>query len=105
MKIKKDYGQGITSIDILNVNMLEVRQMIELKNRINDVLVNHSEGHEKKIYISDDDLTLMCAVLRTFVGDVETSMTSSFDATLKMMKEEEIQHQLDRADDVASNGI
>jgi len=102
MKTNKNYGKGITSIDIIDVNMLEVRQMNELKNRINDVLVNHKEKKEKKIYLSDDDLTLMYAILRTFVQDCDSSMTSSFDETLKEMAKEDEQHKLDEADDHAS---
>ena len=102
MKTNKNYGQGVTSIDIIDVNMLEVRQMNELKNKINDVLVNHKEKKEKKIYLSDDDLTLMYAILRTFTKDVDSSMTSSFDETLKEMEKAYEQHKLDEADDYAS---
>lgn len=83
MKILKNHGTGVVSYDINNVNLNEMRQMHELKNRINDVLDSHKPESKEKKYINDDDLKLMHAVLSVFTKDYEGNTESAFDAFLK----------------------
>lgn len=83
MNIKKRTNVGIVGYDIDNVNLNEMRQMSELKNRINEVLISHEPEAKKKKYVSDDDLKLMHAVLSVFTRDYEGNVESAFDTFLK----------------------
>ena len=87
LKFKKDYG--IVSTDVRDINNREMRQMHELKNRINDVLDSHKPDSKEKKYISDDDLKLMRAILRVFTRAYSSTQTSAFDDELKAIDEEE----------------
>lgn len=83
MNIKKRTGVGVVGYDIDSVNLNEMRQMSELKNRIKDVLDSHKPETKEKKYINDDDLKLMHAVLSVFTKDYEGGTESAFDAFLK----------------------
>lgn len=83
MKIKGNKSYGIVSTDVIDINNKEMQQMYELKNRIKNVLDSHKEGSEKKEYVSDDDLTLMHAVLSVFTKEYADTQTSAFDDFLK----------------------
>jgi hypothetical protein len=87
LKFKKDYG--IVSTDVRDINNREMRQMFELKNRINDVLDSHKPEAKERKYISDDDLQLMRAILRVFTREYASTQTSAFDDELKAINEEE----------------
>ena len=87
LKFKKDYG--IVSTDVRDINNREMRQMFELKNRINDVLDSHKPEAKEKKYISDDDLKLMRAILSVFTREYSSTQTSAFDDELKAIDEEE----------------
>lgn len=87
LKFKKDYG--VVSTDVRDINNREMRQMFELKNRINDVLASHKPNSKKKKYISDDDLKLTSAILRVFTREYAATQTSAFDDELKDIDEEE----------------
>jgi hypothetical protein len=87
LKFKKDFG--IVSTDVRDINNREMRQMFELKNRINDVLDSHKPEAKEKKYISDDDLQLMRAILRVFTREYASTQTSAFDDELKAINEEE----------------
>lgn len=102
MKTSKNYGDGLVSVDVYDINMTEVKQMLDLNDRICEVLINHMQKDEKRVYISDNDLKLMSAILRVFTKDCAIESSSSFNNELKQMDEEEKQMQLDRADDYAS---
>lgn len=83
------------SVDILDINAVEMRQMCELEQRIAEVLfthINKVDGNGKpmkKQYLSDDELRKMRAILYTFTRDYHSSTESMFDATLKELKEQE----------------
>ena len=87
LKFKKDYG--IVSTDVRDINNREMRQMFELKNRINDVLDSHKPEAKEKKYIGDDDLKLMRAILSVFTREYSSTQTSAFDDELKAVDEEE----------------
>lgn len=89
MEIKLNSRFCVTSTDVRDINNLEMRQMFELKNRINDVLDSHKPEAKEKKYISDDDLKLMKAILRVFTREYSSTQTSTFDDELKVIDEEE----------------
>lgn len=89
MEIKLNNDYCICSTDVRNINNKEMRQMFELKNRINDVLDSHKPEAKEKKYISDDDLQLMRAILRVFTKEYSSTQKSAFDDELKVINEEE----------------
>lgn len=95
MKIKGNKSYGIVSTDVIDINNKEMSQMYELKNRIDDVLISHKPGSEKKKYISDDDLKLMHAVLSVFTKEYEPTQTSAFDDFLKDVEKQLKQQAVD----------
>lgn len=102
MRINKNYGEGVTSLDILNLNMVEVRQMVEMKQHIAEVLNSHNDKETKNKYLSDDDLKLLHAMLVVFTKEIELESSSAFTAELKAIEEA---HQTDVADDFASKEV
>lgn len=74
---------GITAQDI---NMKELRQMQELKTRIEDVLKSHAPESKEKKYIDDDDLKLMRAILHVFTKEYSATQASAFDDALKELE-------------------
>ena len=87
MKIKSEKSYAIVGTTICDINNREMRQMYELKNRINDVLNSHKPEAKEKKYISDDDLNLMRAVLSVFTEEYSDTQTSTFDNFLKKESE------------------
>jgi predicted RND superfamily exporter protein len=83
MKIESKQSYAIVSTTIRDINNREMRQMYELKNRINDVLASHKPDSKEKKYISDDDLKLTHAILSVFTKEYESTQTSAFDDFLK----------------------
>lgn len=83
MIVKSNKEIAIVSTDIRDINNKEMRQMHELKNRINDVLISHKPDSKEKKYISDDDLKLMHAILHVFTKDYASTQTSAFDDALE----------------------
>ena len=83
MKIESKQSYAIVSTTIRDINNREMRQMYELKNRINDVLASHKPDSKEKKYISDDDLKLAHAILSVFTKEYESTQTSAFDDFLK----------------------
>lgn len=97
MKIKGNKSYGIVSTDIIDVNNKEMQQMYELKNHLKNILDSHKEGSEKKEYASDDDLTLMHAILSVFTKEYESTQVSAFDDFLK--EAEKPQQQEEKIED------
>lgn len=83
MNIKQNNSYGVESYNIERVNLNEMRQMVELKNRINDVLDSHTKDSEEKKYVDDNDLRLMRAILSVFTRDYSNNTESEFDKFLK----------------------
>ena len=95
MTTKENYGKTIVSVDVLDINAVEMRQMCELEQRIAEVLFSHinkvdANGNAiKPQYLNDDELRLMRAILYTFTKGHQTSILSTFDTTLEELKEQE----------------
>lgn len=95
MTTRENYGKAIVSVDVLDINSVEMRQMCELEQRIAEVLFSHINKVDingnpiKKQYLNDNELRLMRAILYTFTKGNQTSMLSTFDTTLKELKEQE----------------
>lgn len=89
MKIKVKESYAMVGVNAEEINMKELRQMHELKTRIEDVLKSHAPESKEKKYIDDDDLKLMRAILRVFTKEYSSTQTSAFDDELKVIEEEE----------------
>jgi hypothetical protein len=87
MEIKSNREYCLASTDVRGINNKEMRQMFELKNRINDVLDSHKPEAKEKKYINDDDLKLMGAILSVFTKEYSSTQTSAFDDFLKEQEE------------------
>ena len=86
MKIKIEESLGMTGVTAKDINMKELRQMHELKTRIEDVLKSHASESKEKKYIDDDDLKLMRALLHVFTKEYSTTQASAFDDALKELE-------------------
>jgi len=95
MTIKSNISTGVVGYSIMDVNLNEMRQMAELKNRVNDVLASHAKDSKEKKYLNDDDLKLVHAVLSVFTKDYESTQKSAFDDFLKEQKPVEQPKQQD----------
>ena len=89
MKIKVKESYAMVGVNAEDINVKELRQMHELKTRIEDVLKSHVPESKEKKYIDDDDLKLMRAILRVFTKEYSSTQTSIFDDELKVIEEEE----------------
>lgn len=96
MKIVSNREYCLSSTDVRNINNKEMRQMHELKKRIDDVLISHKPNSTEKKYISDDDLKLMHAILSVFTKEYSNTQTSAFDDFLKEA-EEQLKQPADQA--------
>lgn len=100
MNIKSNKSYGIVGYNIEDVNLNEMRQMAELKDKINDVLKSHAKDSKEKKYVNDDDLKLMHAILSMFTKDYESTKGSAFDDYLKEhAKQEKPQPKIPNGDD------
>lgn len=86
MNIKIERSLGMTGVTANDINMKELRQMHELKTRIEDVLKSHAPESKEKKYIDDDDLKLMRAILHVFTKEYSATQTSAFDDALKELE-------------------
>ena len=80
----------IATTDVRSINNKEMRQMHELKLRIKEVLDNHEASDEQikkaemsRIYIGDDDLKMMFAILSVFTKNFASTQCSAFDNFLQ----------------------
>lgn len=105
MVTKENYGKAIVSVDVLDINAVEMRQMCELEKRIAEVLFSHinkldANGNAiKPQYLNDDELRMMRAILYTFTKGHQAATSSSFDVTLKELKDQEPKPQVRRLPD------
>lgn len=76
----------MVGVNAEEINMKELRQMHELKTRIEDVLKSHAPESKEKKYIDDDDLKLMRAILHVFTKEYSATQTSAFDDALKELE-------------------
>ena len=76
-----------------------MRQMFELKTRIDNVLISHKPDSKEKKYINDDDLKLMHAILSVFTQEYESTQTSAFNDFLKNAEEQLKQQAVEATDE------
>lgn len=87
MEIKFEESRAIVGASFLNVNSKEMRQMYEMKERIAAVLNSHKGENLKKEYLSDEELSMLHAILHAFTkGYVSITQTSAFDDALEELK-------------------
>ena len=76
---------GISGYDVRDINLLEMQQICEMKNRVKAILDNHADTKsDKKEYISDDELKRIYAIFSVFTREVDNKpFSSEFDEFLK----------------------
>lgn len=101
MTIKSNISTGVVGYNIMDVNPNEMGQMVELNNRINDVLASHAKDSKERKYVSDDDLRFMRAILSVFTKEYKGEITSAFTDFLmaEHEKEEEKKPKIPIGDD------
>lgn len=86
MEVKGIKGTGIGSYDIIGVNLSEMDKMIEMRNRIFEVLKSHDKDQKSKQYLSDKELEYLWAILCVLTRDVQHRSENSFDAMLRKLE-------------------
>lgn len=79
MKQQKNYGEGVVSYDILSVSTVEMDKMVEMRNRVGEVIANHMMKSDKKIYLDDSELVKVWAILSVLTKDATHRSSSEFD--------------------------
>lgn len=77
VEFKKDYC--IASTTVSDINNKEMRQMHEMKVRIEQVLNSHKDEKLKNEYLSDDELKMVHAILSVFTKEYSSTQNSAFD--------------------------
>lgn len=78
----------ITQTNILGINNNEVRFMQEMNNRVKEVLFSHKVPQGKKLYLTDDDLLGITAILSTLTKGCKFNEKNEFaDAKTALGKE------------------
>lgn len=93
MKVTFNREYAISSTDVRDINNKEMRQMHELNEKIQDVLNSHKDENTKNKYLSDDDLTLMHAILNVFTKEFKDSQKSAFDEEIKSFNKKAEDHE------------
>lgn len=86
MNIKIESSFAMIGVNAEEINMKELRQMHELKTRIEDVLKSHAPESKEKKYVDDNDLKLMRAILHVFTKEYSATQASAFDDALKELE-------------------
>lgn len=90
MLIKRNYidERVIESYDVMGLSNADMRELTRLYDRVNEVLVNHVQGAEKKIYLNDEDLYSLVSVLDVLTENNRRSLQESvFERRMKQIKE------------------
>lgn len=86
MEVRGIKGTGIGAYDIMNVAPSEMDKMIEMRNRIFEVLKSHDKDCKDKQYLSDKELEYLWAMLCVLTKDVQHRSENSFDAMLRELE-------------------
>ena len=86
MEVKGIKGTGIGAYDIMDVNPSEMDKMIEMRNRIFEVLKSHDKGCKDKQYLNDTELEYLWVMLYVLTQDVQHRSENSFDAKLRELE-------------------
>lgn len=79
-------GRGLIGLDVRDINMVETRQMCEIKERIAHVLNTHRNEELKNEYLTDEELEMIHAILHVFTKEAELETKSAFTDALKELK-------------------
>lgn len=80
MVTKAIRGEGIKSYCIEDLTPREMEQISEMRSRVHEILHSHRPDSEKKIYLTDDELFTIEAILQTLLGiHSAAQQTSAFD--------------------------
>ena len=102
MKVAKAHGTGVVSYDILDITPLEMHELCAIRTRVFNVLKSHQKWHKgKKLYLSDDDLETIAAILTEFTTDAEKLAESVF--TKRKNAVDEAMHLLDEDSEAESH--
>lgn len=85
MNIKTITGKAVLTTSIEELNGREMRQMYEMRKRIETVLKSHKNKEEKKQYLNDDELKLIHAILYVFTKHMGDSLESEFDKAIEQL--------------------
>lgn len=85
MVTKAIRGEGIKSYCIENLTPHEFEQMCEMRTRVHKVLESHKHKSEKKVYLTDDELFIIEAMLQVLTGPYTVAETSDFDRMKKSL--------------------
>lgn len=83
MATKAIRGEGIISYSIEGLTPREFEQLCEMRTRVHEVLESHKHRSEKKVYLTDDELFLIEAMLEVLTGALAVIETSNFDRLKK----------------------
>lgn len=84
MNITAITGRAVLTTSIEELNSREMRQMFEMRKRIEAVLKSHKDG-KKKQYLNDDELKLIHAILYVFTKHMGDSLESEFDKAIEQL--------------------
>lgn len=85
MNIKTITGKAVLTTSIEELNGREMRQMYEMRKRIETVLKSHKNKDEKKQYLNDDELELIHAILYVFTKHMGDSLESEFNKVIEQL--------------------
>lgn len=83
MEVRGIKGTGIGAYDIMNVAPSEMDKMIEMRDRIFEILKSHDKDCKDKQYLNDTELEYLWAILCVLTQDVQHRAENSFDAKLR----------------------
>lgn len=84
MKTNGNEGKGIVSYDILDLTPTEMQAIIKMRQKVGAVIFNHrpENGDKKKMYLDDNELKQIWAILTVLSEDVKSNATTAFDSLL-----------------------
>lgn len=85
MVTKAVKGEGVKSYCIEDLTPREMEQMCEMRFRIHEILESHKSASEKRMYLSDDELFVIEAMLQVLTGPYTVRTTSDFDNMKKQL--------------------
>lgn len=86
MEQEKIQDWGMTGVRA-KINLRELMQMAEMRDRIAHVLNTHKNEKLKKEYLSDDELEKIMTILVVLTREYENCEQSAFDEALAQLKQ------------------
>lgn len=79
---------GVVGYNVTNINNTEMHQMVTMKDKIGELLLNHQDKTTKNKYLSDDELKTLFSILRVLTRNSCDECISSFDEELHQIDKE-----------------